>query len=78
MINILNEIFKDSKLEVIDNSNQHKGHNDFDGNEETHFIVILEMDKKSNKNRLEIHRQINNSLSSEFNSGLHSLEIKII
>ena len=64
-------------LEIIDNSNLHKGHNNFTGNDETHIKIILTKKNKLSKNRLHIHRLINSSLDDEFKSGLHSLEIKI-
>ena len=52
--------------------------NNFDGNDETHILVQLKKNPKLELNRLEIHRKINSLLNDEFDSGLHSLEIKII
>ncbi len=74
---ILSEKFNDFLLEIIDNSNLHKGHNSFTGNDETHIKIILTKKNKISINRLNIHRVINNLLEDEFKSGLHSLEIKI-
>ena len=74
---ILSEVFNDFLLEIIDNSNLHKGHNSFTGNDETHIKIILTKKNKISINRLNIHRVINNLLEDEFKSGLHSLEIKI-
>ena len=74
---ILSKKFNDFLLEIIDNSNLHKGHNNFTGNEETHFKIILTKKNKIPIKRLNIHRIINNLLEEEFKSGLHSLEIKI-
>jgi stress-induced morphogen len=56
----------------------HKGHNNFDGNDETHIYVQLLKKSKFTENRLEVHRKINSLLTKEFKKGLHSLEIKII
>ena len=64
-------------LEIIDNSNLHKGHNNFTGNDETHIKIILTKKNKMPINKLSLHRTINNLLKEEFKSGLHSLEIKI-
>ena len=74
---ILSKNFSDFEIEIIDNSNLHKGHNNFTGNDETHIKIILK--KKSNFpiNRLNTHKLINSLLEKEFKSGLHSLEIKI-
>ena len=74
---IVSKIFKDFLLEVVDNSNLHKGHNNFTGNGETHIKIILTKKNKIPINRLNIHRIVNDLLKEEFESGLHSLEIKI-
>ncbi len=63
---------------IEDNSFKHKGHNNFDGKQETHISLILKEKNKTKINKLEIHRLINNVLADEFKTGLHSLEIKII
>jgi len=75
---ILYECFKGWNIEVTDNSNEHVGHHNFDGSQESHFKIILTNKLKDNSNRLELHRKINNLLKKEFSSGLHALEIKII
>ena len=74
---ILSKKFNNFLLEIIDNSNLHKGHNNFTGKDETHFKIILTNKNKIPINRLNIHRIINELLEEEFKSGLHSLEIKI-
>lgn len=74
---ILLNYFSESNIDVIDNSNEHVGHNNFDGSQETHFKITLQL--KDNKlKKLEIHRKINFLLKSEFDNGLHALEIKIV
>ena len=47
---------------VKDNSYLHKGHNNFDGNNETHILVQLKKNSKLELNRLKIHRKINSLL----------------
>jgi len=74
---ILSNKFDNFLLEIIDNSNLHKGHNNFTGNGETHIKIILTKKDNSGFNRFNIHRIINSLLEKEFKSGLHSLEIKI-
>ncbi len=74
---IVSKKFNDFRLEVVDNSNLHKGHNNFTGNDETHIKIILTKKNKIPINRLNIHRILNDLLKEEFESGLHSLEIKI-
>ena len=74
---LLSKKFDNFLLEIIDNSNLHKGHNNFTGFNETHIKIILTKKDNKSSNRLKIHRLINNLLEEEFKSGLHSLEIKI-
>ena len=74
---ILSYKFNNFVLEIIDNSNLHKGHNNFTGSGETHIKIIMKNKDNSSFNRLNIHRTINSLLEEEFKRGLHSLEIKI-
>ena len=76
--NILSKCFTNSEIEVIDNSIEHSGHNNFDGSQESHFKIYVKNKYVNSSSRLEVHRKINHLLESEFNSGLHALEIKII
>ena len=75
--NILEKNFIDFDIAVIDDSFAHKGHNNFDGNEETHIIIKLKKKINLNITRLEIHKKINTLISDEFKMGLHALQIKI-
>ena len=74
---IVSKKLKNFLIEVVDNSNLHKGHNNFTGQDETHIKIILTKKNNIAINRLNIHRIINKLLEDEFTSGLHSLEIKI-
>ena len=76
--NILENNFLDYVVNIIDNSYIHKGHNNFNGDGETHILIELKKRDKINIKRLEIHKKINLLLKNEFNTGLHSLQIKII
>ena len=65
-------------IEIKDNSKDHVGHNNFNGLQESHFQIILENKNLIQKNRIKIHRKINDLLKNEFKNGLHALEIKIL
>jgi BolA protein len=75
---ILLNSFKNCKISIIDNSMGHKGHNNFNGQQESHFQIVLRKKSSYKKSTLSIHREINNLLKYEFLHGLHALEIKII
>ena len=75
--NILQKNFSYFAINIIDNSHLHKGHNNFNGLNETHITVELSKTSQDKIDRLNIHRKINNLLKNEFLKGLHALEIKI-
>ncbi len=75
---ILIKNFKDFELNIIDNSKSHKGHNNFNGEGETHIIVELNKRILLELSRFDVHKKINLLLKKEFKMGLHSLQIKII
>ena len=76
--NILNKNLMNFNIKVIDNSHLHKGHNNFNGNNETHILLEIKKKTKLIVNRIDLHRKINLLLNNEFKKGLHSLQIKII
>ena len=75
--NILEKHISNFNIQIIDNSYMHKGHNNFNGQGETHITINLKVNFELKVNRMEIHRRINSLLKKEFDTGLHSLEIKI-
>ena len=75
---ILKKNFEHFKIDVNDVSNEHIGHNNFNGHQESHFKIILKKNIDIKESRLTTHRQINKLLEKEFTSGLHALQIKII
>jgi BolA protein len=75
---ILKKNFEHFKIDVIDVSNEHIGHNNFNGYQESHFKIILKKKIDIKESRLATHRQINKLLEKEFTLGLHALQIKII
>ena len=76
--NKLKKNLKNYEFFVEDNSHLHKGHNNFDGKNETHILIKIKSIKKIKYDRLKIHRLVNKTLEEEFIKGLHSLEIKMI
>ena len=61
---------------VIDVSEQHRGHQNFRENVESHFEITIVSEKFNNKNKIDRHRMVNQSLKEEFVSDLHSVVIK--
>ena len=73
---IINERFQPYSLFVDDVSEQHRGHQSFKENVESHFELIIVSQKFDNKNRILRHRMINEGLQKEFLTDLHSVSIK--
>ena len=68
--------FKPHFFSVSDVSEQHRGHQNFKENVESHFEIIIVSEKFDNRNKIERHRMVNKSLKKEFLSDLHSVTIK--
>ena len=72
----LTEAFAPSELQVIDESDRHKGHAGARPEGETHFRVRIVAEAFRGKNRVETHRLVNAALGAEFAGGLHALAIE--
>ena len=61
---------------VKDVSEEHRGHQSFKEDVESHFEIIIVAEKFYNKNKIERHRIVNKILKEEFLSDLHSVTLK--
>jgi BolA family transcriptional regulator, general stress-responsive regulator len=71
----LTEAFDPQDLRVVDESHQHAGHAGHRPGGETHFRVYIVAETFRGKSRIERHRMINATLSSELAGGVHALAI---
>ena len=74
--NIIKKNYEPDFFSVLDISEQHRGHESFKENVESHFEIIIVSEKFKSLNRIERHRMVNQSLREEFLSDLHSVIIK--
>ena len=72
----LNDAFTPAFLEVIDESDHHKGHGGWRDGGNTHFRVRITSAAFAGKNRVDIHRLINQTLEAELKAGVHALAIE--
>ena len=72
----LSDAFAPSLLEVVDESDQHKGHGGWREGGETHFRVLITAAAFSDMTRLQMHRAINHVLQGELSGGVHALAIE--
>ena len=71
----LTETFAPESLDVLDESDQHKGHAGHRPEGETHFRVYIVAEAFRGKSRVERHRLINAALAAELSGGVHALAI---
>ena len=70
--------FKPRQLNVIDESEAHRGHGGWREGGGTHIAVEIAGDAFKNKSRLAAHRMVNAALKDELENGLHALRITIL
>ncbi len=69
--------FSPDRLEVINESYQHAGHQpQFDGEGETHFRVRIISSVFTGMSRVDRHRAVNQVLADELAGGVHALAIE--
>ena len=76
--NKLTQAFAPTHLEVIDESEQHRGHGGWREGGETHFRVRLATRQFAGKARVAQHREVMTALKDELDSGVHALAIEIL
>lgn len=67
--------FTPDSLNVVDESDQHRGHAGHRPGGETHFRIHMVARAFQGKSRLERHRMINDALAAELRGGVHALAI---
>jgi BolA protein len=65
-----------SRLDVINDSEKHRGHAGYDGSGESHFTVEIESPAFAGKSRLERQRAVNAALADLLKDRVHALAIK--
>jgi BolA protein len=71
----LTETFAPKSLNVVDESDQHRGHAGHRPEGETHYRVYIVAEAFRGKSRIDRHRMINSALGSELAGGVHALAI---
>lgn len=75
MRRVLTAEFSPSELEIVDQSDLHKGHAGHTAAGETHFDVRIRAPRLAALSRVARHRAVTDALKAEFASGLHALSI---
>ena len=72
----LHECFQPSFLEVVDESEQHRGHAGFKDGTQTHFKIVISAEIFEKMSRLSRERAIHKALGSSIMHNIHALSIK--
>jgi BolA protein len=73
----LQQTFSPTQLDVIDDSEKHRGHaGSRDG--AGHYTVIISADSLKGKSRIEVHREIYQALDDMIPREIHALQIKVL
>ncbi len=75
IIEKLTAAFDPESLDVVDESDKHKGHSGHRPGGQTHYRVYIVAKAFSGKPRIARHRMINEALAAELEGGIHALAI---
>ena len=70
--------FTPTHLEVIDESEKHRGHGGYREGGETHFRVRIASPEFTGKSRLAQHRAVMEALDAELKAGVHALAVEVV
>jgi BolA protein len=70
--------FTPSHLEVLDDSEKHRGHAGSRPGGETHFRVRISSPHLDSLTRVAQHRAVMETLDTELRSGVHALAIEVV
>jgi BolA protein len=76
MLRRLNSALSPSSLELIDDSEQHRGHGGYNPAGESHFSLKIESPAFDGKSRVERQRMIHAALGDLMESRVHALSIR--
>ena len=73
----LSEAFAPRELEVVDDSESHRGHAGFQEGGESHFNVRIRADAFKDQSRIARHRAVHAALGPELVAQIHALAIDV-
>ncbi len=73
----LQTAFQPRVLEVVDDSESHRGHAGYREGGQSHFNVLIEADSFAGLNRIERHRAVHAALGPELVGRIHALSLQI-
>lgn len=69
--------FSPEALEIVDESEMHRGHAGFREGGESHFRVVIRAQAFENMSRIERHRAVHGALGADLIGRIHALALEI-
>jgi BolA family transcriptional regulator, general stress-responsive regulator len=76
MLRRLNSSLSPARIELIDDSEKHRGHGGYNPAGESHFSLLIESDAFAGKSRVERQRMVHAALGDLLDERVHALSIK--
>jgi BolA family transcriptional regulator, general stress-responsive regulator len=73
----LNEAFQPEHLEVLDESESHRGHAGWREGGQTHFRIVIKAPSFASMNRIARHRAVHTALTPDLVARIHALSLYI-
>jgi BolA protein len=76
MLRRLNSALSPSRIELVDDSEQHRGHGGYNPEGESHFSLSIESPAFAGKSRVERQRMVHKALGDLLHERVHALSIR--
>ncbi|WP_146343876.1 BolA family protein [Phaeobacter marinintestinus] len=73
----LETAFSPTRLEVVDDSESHRGHGGYQEGGESHFNVLIRSSAFQGQSRIQRHRAVHTALGPELVAKIHALSLDI-
>ena len=73
----LQQVFSPSELEVVDDSERHRGHAGYRDGGQTHFNVRIRAGAFDGQSRIARHRAVHDALGADLVGRIHALSLDI-
>ena len=78
MLRRLNSALSPSLIELVDDSEQHRGHGGYNPSGESHFSLRIESPAFGGKSRVERQRMVHKALGDLLDERVHALSIRAV
>ena len=77
ILHALQHVFDPAQLEVVDESEQHRGHAGYQEGGESHFHVVIRAGAFADQSRIARHRSVHSAIGAELLAKIHALSLDV-